>query len=40
MAAAMPRARAELLPGLGHAPFLSRPGLLARAVLAFRPELA
>jgi pimeloyl-[acyl-carrier protein] methyl ester esterase len=40
MAAAMPRARVELLPGLGHAPFLSRPGLLARAVLSFRPELA
>jgi pimeloyl-[acyl-carrier protein] methyl ester esterase len=40
MAAAMPRARAEILPGLGHAPFLSRPGLLARAVLSFSPEIS
>jgi pimeloyl-[acyl-carrier protein] methyl ester esterase len=38
MADAMPRARAVLLPGLGHAPFLSRPGLLAEAVLAFDRE--
>jgi pimeloyl-ACP methyl ester esterase len=40
MAAAMPRARAEILPGLGHAPFLSRPGLLARAVETLAAELA
>jgi pimeloyl-[acyl-carrier protein] methyl ester esterase len=40
IAGAMPRARAELLPGLGHAPFLSRPGLVARAVLAVSAEIA
>jgi pimeloyl-[acyl-carrier protein] methyl ester esterase len=34
MAAAIPGARATFLPGLGHAPFLSRPGLLAEAVLS------
>jgi pimeloyl-[acyl-carrier protein] methyl ester esterase len=34
MARAIPGARAVLLPGLGHAPFLSRPGVLAEAVLS------
>jgi pimeloyl-[acyl-carrier protein] methyl ester esterase len=34
MAEAIPGARRVVLPGLGHAPFLSRPGLLAEAVLS------
>jgi pimeloyl-[acyl-carrier protein] methyl ester esterase len=37
IAAAVPGARLRLLPGLGHAPFLSRPGLLADALLSFSP---
>lgn len=39
MAEAIPGARLALLPGAGHAPFLSRPGTLAEAVLSF-PEAA
>jgi pimeloyl-[acyl-carrier protein] methyl ester esterase len=34
MAAAIPDARLRVLAGLGHAPFLSRPGLVAEAVLS------
>jgi pimeloyl-[acyl-carrier protein] methyl ester esterase len=34
MATAIPGARASFLPGLGHAPFLSRPGILAEAILS------
>lgn len=35
LAAALPRARLRTLPGLGHAPFLSRPDEVAAAVTAF-----
>jgi pimeloyl-[acyl-carrier protein] methyl ester esterase len=34
MAEEIPGARIQLWPALGHAPFLSRPGLLAQAVLS------
>jgi pimeloyl-[acyl-carrier protein] methyl ester esterase len=39
LAAALPRARLLTFPGLGHAPLLSRPALLAAAIGAFALEL-
>ena len=35
----LPSARRQVLPGLGHAPQLSRPGLVADLVLSFLAEL-
>jgi pimeloyl-ACP methyl ester esterase len=40
MAAAIPRARLALLPGAGHAPFLSRPGPFRDALASFLDALA
>jgi pimeloyl-[acyl-carrier protein] methyl ester esterase len=40
LAAAIPGAALRVLAGRGHAPFLSRPGLLADAVLSFSPARA
>jgi pimeloyl-[acyl-carrier protein] methyl ester esterase len=40
MATAIPGATLRVLPGVGHAPFLSRPGVLADAALSFAAGLA